>query len=166
MNNSSNSKVMNIIYFSAFGVILLGLLIFVLITIFKPFDYKSINKLKHTTIENCLQENKNAKGKQSKYYLLVYAKDDDDNKNIEPMVLEYANYLKHHSKLTDTLPIYVLEYDESMASTLGQISAAAHTVDGMPLMFIVNEGAVSTTYETCSKINQALSDALDKLKAQ
>ena len=167
MYKDETNKILNIIYLAAFALILLGLVAFVLITILKPFDYHSMEKVRHTTIENCLQENKNAKGKQSKYYLLVYAKDDDDNQNIEPIVLEYANYLRHHKDLKDAMPIYLLAYDESMKETLAQMNPEAQEKEGMPIMFVVSDGAVSSTPDkTCSKINGTLSDALDKLKEQ
>ena len=160
-----NHNIINVIYVGAFIALFVGLLAFVLISVLKPFDYKKIERVKHTKIEECLNENTNAKGTQSKYYLLVYSKDDKDNENIEKQVLEYANYVKHHATQKDIVPLYLLAYNESDIDTLKTISTSIEDVESMPIMFIVDGNKVtSTKYETCSKINKALYDALTKLK--
>ena len=65
MENKKSTLVTKIFYLS-FIVIFLAFVVVVLLTIFKPFDYKELNQLKHTTVEKCLEENINAAGKQSK----------------------------------------------------------------------------------------------------
>lgn len=161
--NKSNNKVMNIIYFSAFGLIFIGLLIFVLVSIFKPFDYKKLEKLKETTVEECLNENKNAKGTQSDYYLLVLEKDSLMNENIKGQVLEYANYVKHH-KNSDAKPIYVVYYEEAKLEQFKTVSSKIESSANIPMMFLVKEGKASSTYETCSKINTTLESVLADLE--
>ena len=156
MENKKSTLVTKIFYLS-FIVIFLAFVVVVLLTIFKPFDYKELNQLKHTTVEKCLEENINAAGKQSKYYVLVYSSNDNENEQMFDAVIEYANFAKSHK---DVNKIFVIEYSEAIKEALASKVTAIKAEEDLPYMFVVNEKAVSTKYDNVSKIANVLTEAV------
>jgi len=153
---NKNDKLSNILFISSFGVIFIILLAFVLITIFEPFDKKKISQLPETSIEECLKEKGNS---DNKYYCLIYTKDDVDNEFITEVVLAYYKAAKKDSSL---LPIYVMEYSKQDAEKVAELLETVDADDKLPYMFIVNKTAVSTKFNTSSKINTELTAAMNK----
>ena len=120
MENKKNTLVNRIFYLS-FIVIFLIFVVVVLLSVFKPFEYKKLEQLKYTTVEECLEENINAAGKQTKYYVLVYSNNDEENEQMLDAVLEYANFAKKHK---DASKIFVIEYDADILEALtGKVSS-------------------------------------------
>ena len=160
MENKKNTLVNRIFYLS-FIVIFLIFVVVVLLSVFKPFEYKKLEQLKHTTVEECLEENINAAGKQTKYYVLVYSNNDEENEQMLDAVLEYANFARKHK---DASKIFVIEYDADILEALTGKVSSIKAEDDLPYMFIVNEKSVSTKYNTASKIANALEEAINSHK--
>lgn len=149
-----NKNIINKVFYISLAAIFVIFLAVVLITIFRPFDYKKISHLKDTSFEQCLKKEKTGGDKQKQYYVLIYQKDSKDIANIEEVVVKYANETRKNKELPE---IYTLEYNSEIAEDLNELISALKDESDVPYMFIVStSGTVSTKYDSCSSINNAL----------
>ncbi len=159
---NKNENLINKIFLIALPTIFIIVLAVVLITVFKPFDYRKISQLKDTTVSNCLNENYNAANKQKNYYVLFYNDNDADNSLIEETVLKYANYAKGNK---DAYKIFTLEVSEQDIQELTQKVNTITSLDNLPLLIEVKDGAVNNRYSTISKICSTLEDKINSLES-
>ena len=162
MNNQNNSAssqnktLINRIFYFSFILILVIAVAFTLISIFQPFTKKKISQLPKVTTETVLAKTGNS---DSKYYVLVYDKNDVDNEIINKVVIEYFYKAKDDNKL---LPIFVMDYNKQEASKVKELLDDIDDVSALPYMFIVEKGEIKTKYKYSSEINNTLITAMNK----
>lgn len=147
-SKTSNDKIINRIFVIMLIAIFVILALVVLGEVFKPFATKKLTQLPKTTIEECL-----TKKVTSKYYCLMYDPNDSDNEQINKVVVEYYQA----RKADDTLnAIFIIDYTKEDPAVVKELLEKVESVDNMPYMFLVSSGAVSTKYDTSSKICNVL----------
>lgn len=149
-------KAMNIVYIASFGIIFLGVCIFLFFFLVKPFDIKKIDQVKTVTLENYLSKQVASNGTQTQYYVLVYSPESSENQNIEETLFEYLNYER---KNADAYNVYVLYYDHAKADQFKSLFSI-DTPEDAPLLFRVYNQKKSTTYDTTSEINKQLNSMI------
>ena len=145
-------KAINIVYLASFGVIFLGVCIFLFFFLVKPFDIKKIDQIKEVTLDNYLSQQIDSKGTQTQYYVLVYSNESSEKTNIEESLFDYLNYERKNEEAYD---VYVLYYDHARAEEFKTLFSI-DTPEDTPLLFRVYNQKKSTSYDTTSKINSQL----------
>lgn len=145
-------KGINIVYLASFGIIFLGVCIFLFFYLVKPFDVKNIDQVKTVTLEDYLTKQIDSKGTQTQYYVLVYSSESSENQNIEETLFDYLNYEKDNP---DAFNVYVLHYEHEKAEQFKTLFSI-DTPEDAPLLFRVNNQKKGTTYDTTSEINRQL----------
>lgn len=158
MTNTKKSNLSGIIFLVAIAVITVILVVFVFISVGKPFVIKEFSDIKEVTIDNY----KTVK-KDSEYYVLVYNNDENKDKLIEEVVMAYANYARTTS---DAKQIYVLNYQTNKEITNSEnLNINSSSLDSkLPTLVLIKNGSVSSsdTKNTISTINQALTSAMNE----
>lgn len=159
MSKINKSNLSGVIFLTTVLAITVFLIVFVFITVGKPFVIKEFDDIKQATVENYKTIDK----KHDEYFVLVYNNDETKDAEIEEIVLAYANYARTTS---DAKPIYVIDYKTNL-SIISKDHLNIKESDlntKLPALMLVKKGSVSSTdtQSTVSKINQTLTKAMNK----
>ncbi len=159
MTKSNKSNLTNIIFLVTILAITIFLVVFVFITIGKPFVIKDFDDIKTVSVDNY----KTCDKKHSEYYVLVYNFDENKDEQIKEIVLAYANFAR---TTADAKPIYILDYKKNHAivNANNLNITSANLSSKLPALVLVKDGAVSSsdTKNSISTINQALTTAMNE----
>ena len=144
---------LNLFYLISLGVITVGIIVFTILMITKPFDYKELSDLKAVDFENYLvQEPK--KSDAEYYYVLVY-NNNEETPLVEDVVLKYANYAR---KNKEAAFLYGFECDEATMAKLAQVMSDFEGTANYPALVKVTNGEAKVEAKTVSSINKLLQD--------
>ena len=159
-----NQKASKLTYFYVFSFVALfvGILIFLVCYITKPFAYKKLESIPEIKVEDALTKHVSASGSQTAYFVLLYNPESEENELIEDVVLEYANLVRTQDKDGKLAKIYLLEYTKENEAAIKALSSKITSVDDCPVLFKVSSQKVSTSSfdDTASEINDRLSDLI------
>ena len=137
-----------LIFVISAAAITLGLILYALFSIFKPFEYKSFDSIQMVNEDNYLAQEGN---ENKEYYVFIYQQNDYRNEMLEKGLIRYANYAK---KNNDARPIYRLDFGndfyDKLKNALGYTQENYQT--NLPTLVYVKNGKISSKYNTVSTI--------------
>ena len=137
-----------LIFVISAAAITLGLILYALFSIFKPFEYKSFDSIQMVNEDNYLAQEGN---ENKEYYVFIYQQNDYRNEMLEKGLIRYANYSK---KKKDARPIYRLDFGndfyDKLKNALGYTQENYQT--NLPTLVYVKNGKISSKYNTVSTI--------------
>jgi hypothetical protein len=141
-----------LIFVISAAAITLGLILYALFSIFKPFEYKSFDSIQMVNEDNYLAQEGN---ENKEYYVFIYQQNDYRNEMLEKGLIRYANYAK---KNKDARPIYRLDFGndfyDKLKNALGYTQENYQT--NLPTLVYVKNGKISSKYNTVSTISTEL----------
>lgn len=157
-------KASKLTYFYVFSFVALfvGIAIFLVCYITKPFAYKKLERIPEIEVEEALTKHVSKSGSQTSYFVLLYSAESEENELIEDAVLEYANLVRTQGKDGKLAKIYLLEYTKENEAAIKALSSEFTSVDKCPILFKVSSQKVSTSSfdDTASEINDCLNNLI------
>lgn len=156
--NKKKSNVSGIIFLCGLIAITLFLIIFIIITIGKPFVIKSYDNMKETNLQEYLHEGTN---KHTEYFVFVYDENSVKDEYLKDLVIEYANAARTNGEY---LPIFVMKYSDNKGIVgKDHLNISSGSEDSnIPALILVKDKTLSSSYKTVSTISNALVDAMGK----
>lgn len=147
--NKNKIDTNRVIFSTAYLVVTLIALIFIVVVCVKPFKISSYDDLKQV-------EYKTYKTQEAdEYYVFIYADSRTGNDWYKDVVVQYANKAR---TLSNYLPIYGYDLEKTGSSRL----ESELGLKNVPALLHIKSGAISKTYTNWADIRNTLADAMDK----
>lgn len=152
LNPNSSKKITKdvptMIFLISSIVITIALVVFALLSIFKPFAYKAFDDIKTLTENNFLAADGNESGE---YYVYIYQEGSYKQELLDHNLVRYANFTRQNEKAR---PLYRLEFGNDFYNKLKD--ALGYTVDNyesnLPTLVLVKNGKISSKKNVVSDI--------------
>lgn len=148
LKRTVSNDTQTLIFIIATIVITVGLVLYALFSIIKPFENKSFEDIKVVTEEDYLSQEGN---KSKEYYVFIYQEGNYKQEMLDKGLVRYANYAR---KNKEARPIYRLDFGNDFYNKLK--NALGYTEENyqtnLPTLVYVKDGKITSKYNTVSTI--------------